>query len=181
MRLECMQEQVHTIWMTVGRPLVVPEMQLSLRRARARKSSRIMVHAWKYANRRLQTGYKSLILVQAEAPQVEMRVQSVWPNDLVNSWIKETNFQQVQSMAQRDLFDLPQTSSEPLILLSEWSYDQNDKPYSTVDIEVVLVTQCSLDRLKKGSTIVLLDWKSIHCNTLETWRRSIQSRACNYD
>ena len=91
MRLECMQEQVHTIWMTVGRPLVVPEMQLSLRRARARKSSRIMVHAQKYANRRLQTGYKSLILVQAEAPQVELRVQSLWPNDLVNSWIKETN------------------------------------------------------------------------------------------
>ena len=61
------------------------------RRARARKNSRIMVHAQKYANRRLQTGYKSLILVQAEAPQVELRVQSLWPNDLVNSWIKETN------------------------------------------------------------------------------------------
>ena len=72
------------------------------RRARARKNSRIMVHAQKYANRRLQTGYKSLILVQAEAPQVELRVQSLWPNDLVNSWIKETNVQQVQSMAQSD-------------------------------------------------------------------------------
>ena len=55
--------------------------------------------------------------------------------------------EQVKAMAEGNFFDLPNVSDESHTLLTEWSFNQNNIPYLSTEIEVVLVTQCSLDRM----------------------------------
>ena len=116
------------------------------RRARARVNNRAMVTARKKANCGLRTGYKNLTFAPVKKMfHIDYRIESFWPNHLKESWTEETNLQQVQAMAQSDLFEIPEAPRESICLLTEWT--SYHKPYVT-DIDVILVSQCSFDRLK---------------------------------
>jgi hypothetical protein len=117
------------------------------RRARTRKNRRSMSRIREKVNRRLKAGYQNLSLAEA-SPALEIcKKESVWPDDIVSSWVEEARMQQIKAMAESDLFDLPEVSSKEHSLLVEWSYSSCNQQQSIANIEVVLVTQCSIDRL----------------------------------
>jgi len=115
------------------------------RRAKARKARRLMSRVREDTNRRLQTGYRRVDLITGKLQGVQKPSGNMWPSDLVKSWVEETQIRQIKAIAKCNLFDLPDVSSQPTFLLKQWS---PDSCLSTNDIEVVLVTQCSLDRLQ---------------------------------
>lgn len=117
------------------------------RRARARKKRMSMSRIREKANRRLKAGYRNLSIAET-SPSLEIcKKESVWPDNIVSSWIEEARIQQVKAMAESDLFDVPDVSSKAHSLLAEWSCISCDQQQSLAYIEVVLVTQCSIDRL----------------------------------
>ena len=117
------------------------------RRARTRKNRRSMSRIREKANRRLQAGYQNLSIAEA-SPALEIcKKESVWPDNIVSSWIEEARMQQIKAMAESDLFDIPEVSSKAHSLLVEWAYSSCNQQQSIANIEVILVTQCSIDRL----------------------------------
>jgi len=115
------------------------------RRARARKSSRLMRRVREDTNRRLQMGYRRVDLITGKLQEDEKPYGNMWPRDLVESWVEETQAQQIKAIAKCN-FDLPAVSTQPIYLLKQFSPD-NSYLSSQNEIDVVLVTQCSLDRL----------------------------------
>jgi len=118
------------------------------RRAKARKSRRLMQRVRKSANERLPSGYKNLRIAQ-DHPKLEKlnETKSDWPDDLVHVWTGKVRTELIKAMSESNLFELPIASSESHLLLTEWSTSCNYRPYLSTGIEVTLVTQCSLDRL----------------------------------
>lgn len=116
------------------------------RRARARKKNRSMNRVREKTNRRLKVGYQNLSITGTSPIEIR-REESVWPDNIVSSWAEEAKMQQIKAMAEIDMFDLPDVSSKSNSLLTEWLYSSIDKQLSHASIEVVLVTQCSIDRL----------------------------------
>eukprot|EP00531_Pseudo-nitzschia_arenysensis_P009088 CAMPEP_0116146926 /NCGR_PEP_ID=MMETSP0329-20121206/17445_1 /TAXON_ID=697910 /ORGANISM="Pseudo-nitzschia arenysensis, Strain B593" /LENGTH=1715 /DNA_ID=CAMNT_0003642747 /DNA_START=204 /DNA_END=5348 /DNA_ORIENTATION=- len=117
------------------------------RRATARKKRRAMNRIREKANRRLKTGYRNLSIVGTSPKLGTYNEDSEWPDNIVSSWVAEARFEQIKAMAESDLFDLPEVSGKSHSLLTEWSYNSNDQYERHANIEVVLVTQCSIDRL----------------------------------
>mmetsp|Transcript_33706 Transcript_33706/g.70870 ORF Transcript_33706/g.70870 Transcript_33706/m.70870 type:complete len:1720 (+) Transcript_33706:221-5380(+) len=115
------------------------------RRARARKASRLMRRVRDGTNRGLQMGYRRVDLITGKLQEDEKPYVNMWPHDLVESWVEETQAQQIKAIAKCS-FDLPAVSSQPIHLLKQFSPD-NSYLSSQNEIDVVLVTQCSLDRL----------------------------------
>jgi len=116
------------------------------RRARARKYSRLMRCARESAFHRCQAGYMNLSF-EAKPQNVDEHTESIWPSGLEEAWRDETRIQQVNAMAQSDFFALPEASDGKPIVLVEWCQSQQETQPPSSEIEVVLVTQCSLDRL----------------------------------
>jgi len=117
------------------------------RRARARRNRKLMNRVRRNANRMAQSGYKDLRIINA-VPKFEIStMENSWPNDLVTLWMEEVQMEEVKAMAEGDFFDLPNVSDESHTLLAEWSFSQDNVAYLSTGIEVVLVTQCSLDRI----------------------------------
>lgn len=117
------------------------------RRATARKKRRDMNRMKEKVNRRLKFGYRNLSIV-GTSPAFETRSEeSDWPDNIVKNWVEEARFEQIKAMAESDLFDLPEVSGKSHSLLTEWSYESNRQQQRYANIEVVLVTQCSVDRL----------------------------------
>lgn len=114
------------------------------RRARARKASRMMRRVRGDVNGRLR-GYQKVDLIRRK-PLGAKLPENAWPTNLVQSWIEETRHQQIKAIAECNLFDLPAASGQPGRLLNQFSPDNTY--LSTKEIEVILVTQCSLDRLQ---------------------------------
>ncbi|KAL7552382.1 hypothetical protein ACHAWF_015624 [Thalassiosira exigua] len=113
------------------------------RRAKARKTNKIMCRERGRANKQLR-GYKRLDLISPyEQSRIETISDNVWPNNLVNDWVADVTIRQIEAIAEINSFDLPAASSGPHFLVHQWSADAQVRD----DIEVVLVTQCSLDRL----------------------------------
>jgi hypothetical protein len=116
------------------------------RRARARKNRRSMSRVREKINRRLKYGYENLSISETVPALKICQEESLWPEDIVSSWMEEARMRQIRAVAESDLFDLPNVSSRSSSLLTEWSVLTNKLQPST-NIEVVLVTQCSVDRL----------------------------------
>jgi Glycosyl-transferase for dystroglycan len=115
------------------------------RRARTRKVNRKLIRAIDKSNRNL-SGYRRLTLnrdVDAGGKEVEYP----WPRDVKLRWITETREKQIEAMAQSDLLQLPDVVEEIPKLLLEWTDNAEDNFEADLKIDVVLVTQCSLDRL----------------------------------
>lgn len=118
------------------------------RRVRAQKKERSRSRRVREkANRRLEAGYQNLSIADISPTLQTCKEESVWPDDFVSSWSEEAQMEQVKAMADSDLFDLPEVSSKFHSLLSEWSCSLSNQQRLLANIEVVLVTQCSLDRL----------------------------------
>lgn len=116
------------------------------RRARMRKSARVMRRVRVNANLRLQKGYRNLRIAEIPVRTEDWDAkESLWPSNLVDDWTNAVRSELVKAMSESDLFDLPPASAEPHYSLTKWSTD--NQLYLGTGIEVVLVTQCSMDRL----------------------------------
>lgn len=146
------------------------------RRARARKENRILKCARENASNRLLSGYKSLALHEGFGNGTHS-IDDTWPDDPMENWIEEAQAQQIESMSQSNLFQLPEVSEiETPSLLVEWDEQGDHEIDASSGIEVVLVTQCSLDRLPnleaqllrwkgKASVVIYLKPKECHNGT----------------
>ncbi len=117
------------------------------RRATARKKIRSMNRIREKANRRLKAGYRNLSIVGTSPTFGAQNEESEWPDNIASSWVAEAQFEQIKAMAESDLFDLPEVSGKSHSLLTEWTFNSYDNYERHANIEVVLVTQCSADRL----------------------------------
>jgi hypothetical protein len=127
------------------------------RRARTRKANRDMIRAHTNTTTYMAKnghGYKSLSLVPngqstATSRVVEAANWGAWPEDLFDGWMQETRANQINAMSQQsDLFQLPDVSVKEPVILMEWRGGSDQARHSKSKIEVALVTQCSIDRLK---------------------------------
>lgn len=129
------------------------------RRARAKKQNRKLKRARENASNRLQSGYKSLALYAEGFEDGKRSIVETWPDDPKESWMEDARTEQIEAMSESDLFQLPDTSeNETPSLLVEWDEQVNHEIDANSEIEVVLVTQCSLDRLSNLEA-QLSNWK----------------------
>lgn len=114
---------------------------------KARKNNKSMIAVRQKSNRRIEFGYKDLTIVQnlTETKTDKLNYMSFWPESIKQNWMEDSKIEQIKAVARSDLLDLPEVTKEAnLYQLSEWSYGKS--PNECID--VVLVSQCSLDRLK---------------------------------
>jgi len=116
-------------------------------RAKAQKKRRSMSRVREKANCRSKAGYQKLSIAGESPPSEIQNRERVWPDNIRSSWIEEARMQQIKAIAESDIFELPEVSRKLPFLLAEWSFSLSDQQQSSVGIDVVLVTQCSLDRL----------------------------------
>lgn len=115
------------------------------RRARSRKAGRTMRRVREKRTSCSRLGYRNVDLIAGNHLKDRLSLpESCWPSDLVGSWVEETRAQQIKAIAECNLFDLPYVSSMPTTTLRLLSPDIA----RACGIEVVLVTQCSMDRLE---------------------------------
>lgn len=120
------------------------------RRAITRKVDRRLIRAREKARGGLSMGYKRLKFgmdTDRDRDDGASDVVESWPDDLKSLWIEETMQAQIEAVAAQSdlLLHLPDVAEHTPSLLMEWS---DETKASQLEIEVVLVTQCSLDRLQ---------------------------------
>jgi hypothetical protein len=126
-----------------GRPLLcdwpepVPNLTLNIGKDCVPKSS-----SWSYDS---GCGKSPGTIFSERPPALPYWEQSVWPDNIIGQWMEDSRMQQIKAVAESDLFDVSNVSSKSHALLTEWSVANQVQP--SANIEVVLVTQCSVDRL----------------------------------
>jgi len=100
----------------------------------------------RYNSNRSLRGYEKLTIVDATSKTGDLvHVENDWPN--LDKAKEEFESSLVNVMSESgDLFDLPSASKVLHLLLTGWLLDGTN-PRVNSGIDVVLVTQCSLDRL----------------------------------
>ena len=108
------------------------------RRSQGRKNSRTMR---KIRGRQKHVGYAKLSIVPSSPQLQQVEMSDAWPNDVVISWKAQVQNHLIEAIAISDLInDIPMQQSHTL--LHEWTSSS-----ARNGMDVVIVTQCSLDRL----------------------------------
>jgi len=119
------------------------------RRARTRKSNRMQQRVRSSVASRCSVGYKSLSFPKV-APRREDRTGSLsasWHGNLAGTLMQDVTAAQIDTISKSDFFTLPDVANSQVERILEWTKSSYSDLVSQVPIEVILVTQCSLDRL----------------------------------